>query len=186
MTSVVGKSWTSTSLTSFGYTYISGANDPILTQTAYRERRIGIKHVHVLVRRNGWPHGRIGDERKWHRLSGYAFDADGDLLSRTAGSITTTYAYNGGDGELCWAYTGTSTNTCATTPTGATTYSFDANGNETGNSAGSSFSCNSKTRRHQLHPGEQHSLSDRLFGHRSTAAYRRGLDDLRQRWRRRR
>ncbi len=142
VTSVVGKSSTGATLTSFGYTYISGANDTLLTQTASENDALASNtytySYDAMDRLTG------GSVTSGSGIAyGYAYDADGYMLSRTAFSITTTYAYNGGD-ELCWAYTGTSTNTCATTPTGATTYSFDANGNETGNSAGSSFSYNGK------------------------------------------
>jgi len=69
----------------------------------------------------------------------YAYDAVGNRLTlkqySSSGSTTTTYAYNEDD-ELCWAYAGTSSNTCASPPGGSTTYAFSANGNET--SAGSS------------------------------------------------
>jgi len=65
---------------------------------------------------------------------GYTYDPVGDRLTQiTFGSpnVTTTYAYNPDD-KLCWAYVGTSSNGCSSPPAGATIYTFEANGNETG------------------------------------------------------
>ena len=73
----------------------------------------------------------------------YSYDANGNRTSQTAGSTTTSYAYNAAN-ELCWAYTGSSSNACSTAPTGAVTYTFDANGNETASSSSDSLSYNSK------------------------------------------
>ena len=50
-------------------------------------------------------------------------------------------AYNTAD-ELCWAYVGTSSDACGTAPTGATTYSYDNNGNQTSSSAGLTLAYN--------------------------------------------
>jgi RHS repeat-associated protein len=65
----------------------------------------------------------------------YTYDANGNRLTKVIGSSTTTYRYNAAD-ELCWSVTGTSANACGTAPTGATTYSFDANGSQTATSSG--------------------------------------------------
>ena len=73
----------------------------------------------------------------------YGYDAAGNITSRTVGSSTTSYAYNAAN-ELCWASSGASNNDCTSPPAGATTYSFDADGNETGSSAGASFAYNAK------------------------------------------
>jgi YD repeat-containing protein len=50
-------------------------------------------------------------------------------------------AYNTAD-QLCWAYTGSSTNPCGSAPTGATTYTYDADGNQTASSAGLALAYN--------------------------------------------
>jgi RHS repeat-associated protein len=63
----------------------------------------------------------------------YSYDKAGNrtqLQDQTTSTTTTTYAYNAAS-ELCWRYTGTSTNTCASPPTGATSYIFDGHGNQT-------------------------------------------------------
>jgi RHS repeat-associated protein len=64
----------------------------------------------------------------------YTYDKAGNRKTRAhaAGGTTTTtsYAYNAAN-ELCWAFTGTTTNACGTVPTGATTYAFDHAGNQT-------------------------------------------------------
>jgi YD repeat-containing protein len=50
-------------------------------------------------------------------------------------TATTTYAYNAAN-QLCWRFTGTSTNGCGTPPAGATSYAYDAAGNQTTGSGG--------------------------------------------------
>jgi RHS repeat-associated protein len=70
--------------------------------------------------------------------TGYTYDPVGNRTTQVAyGSpnVTTTYRYNADD-QLCWTYVGTSSNTCSHTPSGGTTYTFGANGEET--AAGSS------------------------------------------------
>ncbi|MGA8016737.1 MAG: RHS repeat-associated core domain-containing protein, partial [Candidatus Dormiibacterota bacterium] len=142
VTSVVGKSSTGTTLTSFAYTYANGANDLPLVQTRTENDAVASNTY-------TYSYGSVNDLTAAAVTSGtgssygYSYDADGNILTKTAGSTTTSYAYNSGD-ELCWAYTGTSSNGCSSAPSGATTYSFDADGNETGSSAGASFSYNSK------------------------------------------
>ncbi len=142
VTSVVGKSSTGTTLTSFAYTYTNGANDTPLVQTA-------TENDPVAANTNTYFYDAFNRLTAATVTSGsgtafaYGYDANGNVLTRTVASATTSYAYNGAD-ELCWAYAGVSSNPCATAPSGATTLSFDANGNETGTSAGASFSYNGK------------------------------------------
>jgi RHS repeat-associated protein len=72
----------------------------------------------------------------------YTYDKNGNRTQQqaTVGGITTTtnYGYNAAD-QMCWAGTGSSS-TC-TAPTGATTYSYDGNGNQnvTGGNTYSTF-----------------------------------------------
>ena len=64
----------------------------------------------------------------------YQFDPAGNITQMQkptqTGATTTTYAYNSAN-EICWAYTGTTSNTCTNPPTGAKTYSYDADGDMT-------------------------------------------------------
>jgi RHS repeat-associated protein len=76
----------------------------------------------------------------------YTYDAAGNITQRVAkansgSTTTTTYAYNKAN-ELCWSVTGTSANTCASKPTGAVSYTYDANGNQTGASSGRAYGYN--------------------------------------------
>jgi RHS repeat-associated protein len=142
VTSVVGKSSTATTLTSFAYTYANGSNDTPLVQTATENDPVASNTYTFAYDALNRLTGASVTSGTGTAYS-YAYDSDSNMLSRTAGTAATTYAYNGAD-QLCWAYVGTSSNPCATTPTGATTYSFDANGNLSGTSAGASFSYNGK------------------------------------------
>jgi RHS repeat-associated protein len=69
----------------------------------------------------------------------YTYDPAGNRTTRvktdSGGTTTTTYKYNN-DNQLCWAYTGTSANTCGSPPSGATTFTYDANGNQLTGGAG--------------------------------------------------
>lgn len=51
------------------------------------------------------------------------------------GTTTSSDAYNAAN-QLCWKYTGSTTNTCGTAPSGATGYSYDANGHGSQTAAG--------------------------------------------------
>ena len=62
--------------------------------------------------------------------SGWGYDNDGNRTTATKTGTPTIYsAYNGAD-QLCWTST-TSGSTCASPPTGATTYTYDTTGNQT-------------------------------------------------------
>jgi RHS repeat-associated protein len=69
----------------------------------------------------------------------YTYDKNGNRTQQqaVAGGVTTTtnYGYNAAD-QLCWSGTGTSSS--CTAPAGATTYSYDGNGNQT--TGGSTYS----------------------------------------------
>ena len=140
--SVVGKSSTGTTLTSFAYTFANGANDTPVVQTTTENDAVASNtytYAYDALNRLTGASVTSGTGTAYS----YTYDSDGNMLTRTAASVTTTYAYNSAD-QLCWTYAGTTSNPCATTPTGATTYAFDANGNEVSSSAGASFSLNPK------------------------------------------
>lgn len=64
----------------------------------------------------------------------YTYDPAGNIIAKVAytpsADTTTTYRYNNDD-QLCWSYTGSSSNACGSPPGGAKVYAFQANGNET-------------------------------------------------------
>ena len=97
----------------------------------------------------------------------YAYDGDSNLTQRTVGGSTTSYGYSASD-ALCWVYSGTSSNSCTSPPTGATTYSSDADGNQTGSSAGESISYNSLNQTTTLTPAGGSALSMAYTGTDST------------------
>jgi RHS repeat-associated protein len=57
----------------------------------------------------------------------YTYDTLGRRATSLTNGVTTTYRYDDA-GELCWTFVGTSSNTCASPPTGATVYTYDASG----------------------------------------------------------
>jgi RHS repeat-associated protein len=60
----------------------------------------------------------------------WTYDVNGNRLTAAkTGTTTINSAYNTAD-QLCWT-SSTGTGTCATPPLGATTYTYDANGNQT-------------------------------------------------------
>jgi RHS repeat-associated protein len=66
----------------------------------------------------------------------YAYDKASNRTKQVANGTTTFYGYGTGN-ELCWSkVTTTDPGSACATPSGATTYSHDANGNLTGSSAG--------------------------------------------------
>lgn len=71
----------------------------------------------------------------------YALDGNGNLLKQTTTSAATSYAYNG-DNQACWSYTGASSNTCASPPSGAYNESYDLDGNLTSNGNGLTLTYN--------------------------------------------
>ena len=140
--SVLGASSTGATLTSFSYTYTNGSDDTPLVQMQTENDAVASNtYAYAYNPSNELTAATVtsGSGTSY----AYTYDADGNMLTKTAGSATTTYAYNTAD-ELCWAYAGASSNPCSSAPTGAATYSFDSDGNETANSAGASFSYNTK------------------------------------------
>jgi RHS repeat-associated protein len=74
----------------------------------------------------------------------WLYDNDGNRTKATTtgtGAGTVYSAYNGAD-QLCWTST-VSAGVCASPPTGATTYAYDASGNQTGDQIGATTLANS-------------------------------------------
>ncbi|HYI80330.1 MAG TPA: RHS repeat-associated core domain-containing protein [Thermoleophilaceae bacterium] len=71
----------------------------------------------------------------------YTYDLASNRVSQVSNGSTTSYSYNAAN-QLCWVYSGSSGSACGSPPGGATTYSYDANGNTAANSAGLDFDYN--------------------------------------------
>jgi RHS repeat-associated protein len=123
-------------LRSFAYTYTKGGQQTDLRQTLTRENgdKTTYSYDHL---------DRLDKARTETSLSAlvdeydYDYDRASNVTKKTkatgGGSNATSYAYNQAN-QLCWTFAGTSTNPCGTRPTGATAFTYDANGNAlTGN-----------------------------------------------------
>jgi RHS repeat-associated protein len=71
----------------------------------------------------------------------YGYDNNSNRTSKTEGGTTTNYGYNAAN-ELCWS--GPTSGTSCTVPSGNTSYTYDPNGNLTGSSSGWSLAYNPK------------------------------------------
>jgi len=81
--------------------------------------------------------GATLDNRSW------SYDKASNRKSQTVNGATTSYGYNAAN-ELCWLYGGSSTNACGSPPSGATTFTHDANGNMTADTTGLALAYNIK------------------------------------------
>jgi len=71
----------------------------------------------------------------------YTYDLASNRKSQTINGATTSYAYNAAN-QHCWTFSGVSNAACASPPAGATTTSYDANGNTAASSGGLDFDYN--------------------------------------------
>jgi RHS repeat-associated protein len=71
----------------------------------------------------------------------YGYDLNSNRTSKTEGGTTTNYGYNAAN-QLCWS--GPTSGTSCTVPSGNTSYTYDPNGNLTGSSSGWSLVYNPK------------------------------------------
>jgi RHS repeat-associated protein len=82
----------------------------------------------------------------------YTYDSAGNLNNQVHNGTTTSYGYAPSN-ELCWKISGTQPNqNCSPAPNGATTFTFDANGNQTGSSDGRRFAYNNRNQTTDLTP----------------------------------
>jgi RHS repeat-associated protein len=125
VTSIIAKTSAAATLSSRTYTYQSaavGGADQALRATMTDQTGTTTYGYDGL--------NRLTSAAKAGITSGWAYDDDGNRTTATKTGTPTTYsAYNGAD-QLCWTST-TSGSTCASPPTGATTYTYDTTGNQT-------------------------------------------------------
>ena len=133
-TSLAVKNFGGTVLQGTSYTYLTGTaqqalisaitQQPANTTTSYSYDNAQAQSTGALLgaqTKNG--SGVVTDN--WS----YAYDAAGNRKSTVHNTTTTSFAFNAAN-QMCWAYTGTTSNACATAPSGATTYAYDHAGNQ--------------------------------------------------------
>ena len=152
-----------TNLQDLTYTFTSGTNDKPLRQTVDNVvSGITTSYSYDLHDRLTGASTGTGSTSQ-----SYGYDLDNNLTTENLGGTTTTLAYNADD-QLCWAYTGTSSNTCSSAPTGSTTYAYDAAGNQSSSSAGESLSYNPLNQTSSMTPAGGSALSMAYAGVDST------------------
>jgi RHS repeat-associated protein len=117
-------------LADYAYSYYSATTN---TDTELRQSMTTLGGVTTAYGYDG--RNRLVSASAPGNVRSYFVDGAGNVTKRVINSVTTSMAYNAAN-ELCWTVTAASTNACGAPPTGASTYTFDADGNETGNSAG--------------------------------------------------
>lgn len=137
-----------TVLTSYSYSYLSGSTDTSILQSLTNNVAGTSRYFRYDTHnRICWDAPASSANACSVQPTGgnkYTYDVNGNRKTRTtSGGTVTTYAYNNAD-QLCWRYTGTSANACALPPSGAVSYTYDNNGNQTASSAGMSGTYNSK------------------------------------------
>ncbi|MGH9086923.1 MAG: RHS repeat-associated core domain-containing protein, partial [Acidimicrobiales bacterium] len=129
------------------YAYHQGTNDVPLVQSAANSST-GVTTTYSYDGQNRLLEATTGTAST---TDSYAYTGDGNLTTVDLGGTTTTMAYDPAN-ELCWAKSGTSSNACSSAPSGAVTYTYDADGNQTANSAGEAIGYNSLNQTTALKP----------------------------------
>ena len=114
-----------TTLVSRAYTYgtgTGGATDTSLVQSVGDGTSTTTGYAYNAM---GW---LTGAAPSTGAASSWVYDPNGNRTQQTVGTAVTNYAYNAAD-QLCWSGAGTS-GSC-TPPAGATSYSYDGQGNQT-------------------------------------------------------
>jgi RHS repeat-associated protein len=136
-----------TALTDFVYTYdgtspvpahsnfLQSVTDKDNNKTKYTYDFLG-RLTNAVEKASGGA-GATLDDRAWF------YDAVSNRTKQIVNGATTSYGYNAAN-ELCWLYAGTSANACGSPPSGATTFTHDANGNMTADSTGLALAYNIK------------------------------------------
>ena len=135
-------------ISSLGYTYTQGTADRSVLETRTDNKSGNLTAysydaLQRLTEAKATNSGTQVDDRK------YAFDGAGNILTRTINGTTSSYGYN-------------TNNELTTGPAG--TYSYDANGNQLGNSAGLKLAYNAKNQTTSITPAGQSATSLTYLG----------------------
>jgi RHS repeat-associated protein len=141
-TSAIGKSSTGSVLSSFTYSFASGSTDRSLLQSVTENDSLA-SNVTTTYTYNALNELITAAPTSGTTLN-YSYDPTGNRCSLTTSCSSRTYQYNAAN-ELCWSLaSASSANSCSSTPSGATTYSYDADGNETATSSHNSLTYNAQ------------------------------------------
>jgi RHS repeat-associated protein len=120
-----------TVLDRFDYVYTKGTQDTDLRQSVTDKDGNATAYTYDRLNRLTDAVVTAGSSTtdQWHYVYDAASNRTQTTWSLNGGSTNTrSYAYNGAN-EICWEYSGSSSNACDSTPTGARTFDFDQIGN---------------------------------------------------------
>lgn len=123
--STTGRNSASTVLQRFGYQYVLGSEQQALVSQETDKDNNTITYGYDTLDRFVSAINNAGDD------FAYTYDQATNIATKTLnGGTPTTYRYSEAN-QLCWSFSGTSSTGCGSPPTGATTYTYDATGNQT-------------------------------------------------------
>lgn len=125
-TTLLSRTWTYTSATNADTALVNSETDNAGNKITYGYD--GANQLKTAVRKSS------GGTTLWN--GAWTLDNNGNRTQQVINGTTTNYKYNAAD-QLCWYGTGTSSS--CTAPSGATTLSYDANGNQTGSATYTAF-----------------------------------------------
>lgn len=136
VTDILLRDRASATLQQRSYSYLNGTTQTELVQSVVDEA--GNRTTYTYADRTE-DVGRLLKARTVDRSNNlvveyrFGYDKAGNRTTRevetSRGTTTTTYAYNAAN-QLCWRYAGSSTNGCATPPSGAMSFTYDTAGNQ--------------------------------------------------------
>jgi RHS repeat-associated protein len=134
----------STVLTVFDYDYRNATGGDTQLRTSVTESNFGSPDVTTSYQYDArnrlcWAYTGTSTNSCASPPSGatsWTYDQNGNRTRQNAGGTITSYGYDTASNELCWVYSGTSSNACGSAPSGATTFTHNLNGDMTGSTAG--------------------------------------------------
>jgi RHS repeat-associated protein len=129
-------------LKSFDYTYTEAGVETMLVQQATNNANETTSYDYGARNRLTDVQVRDSSQALLEHYE-YQYDAMANITERRINGNPTSYSFNGAN-QLCWRFSGATSNGCSNPPAGSVGYQWDDNGNELGNDAGLILGYNAK------------------------------------------